>query len=48
MMFLVHVLGQHIINGKDVIAQVELKIQLGDKTIKFSVHMLSKKAFVSK
>ena len=47
-MFLVHVHGQFLLHQEGVIAQVALMIWLGDKTIMFSVHMLSKKDFLIK
>ena len=40
--------GQYLLYLEGVIAWVALKIRYGDKTIMFSVHMLSKKAFLSK
>ena len=47
-MFLVHVRGQYLLYCESVIAQVALMIWLEDNTIMFSVHMLSKKDFLSK
>ena len=47
-MFLVHLLSQYLLYWEGVITYIAVKIWLGDKTIMFSVHMRSKKAFLSK
>ena len=46
--FLVHVHGQYLLYLEGVTVWVALKIRYGDKTIMFSEHMLSNKAFFSK